>query len=98
MTNSPTLPDPSLNTTHALILSEEWRNEQTKSEVRIGKVHIDLAMEAGCDAGGWMENWGSNAVISEGANNLKMKGLKPLLENLVSVDTKVLSEGARTWG
>ena len=58
---------------------------QSTSDVRISGLPIDLMMEAGYDAGGWMEKWGSDVVTLEGVN-------------LVSVNTKVLSEGACTWG
>jgi len=35
--------------------NERMSTLQSTSDVRISGVPIDLTMEAGCDAGGWME-------------------------------------------
>jgi len=66
------------------------------SEVKISGVPIDLTMlEAGCDARGWMDvrQRCSNFGRGEQPENER---LNALLENCVSMDTMVASEGAHT--
>jgi len=71
------LPNPSLNTTHALILSEEWRNEQTAGQ----KWSEDRWSAHWFDDGGWMRCWRLNGEVRQQCSNFG-RGEQPENERL----------------